>query len=203
MPTRYRLVELVIAVCVVIISVASLFVAVYQGRVMDRTLAASVMPIVDYASGNYSETYQDHRIELDIRNNGLGPAQIRYLTMSYQGEPVVAPNRFFARCCAPAGMSPQEGLDHISQLFLDDRITLITDFVGGRVIAPQQRVVFASMLRPADPEGLAVWQALNNARNHLEFELCYCSVLEDCWVAHYPQQTREPVRQCAPRENGL
>lgn len=41
-----RVLELVIAVSVVIISLASLFVALYQGRVMEQTMQASVMPLI-------------------------------------------------------------------------------------------------------------------------------------------------------------
>tara|TARA_R110002072_G_scaffold96145_6_gene211555 strand:- start:4515 stop:5126 length:612 start_codon:yes stop_codon:yes gene_type:complete len=203
MIARYRLVELVVAVSVVIISVASLFVAVYQSRVMDRTLAASVMPIMDYSSGNFSETYHDSRIELEVRNSGLGPAQVHYLLMSYRGEPVVAPNLFMAQCCAPDGLDAEARVRHVGQLFLDDRINLLTDIVGGRVFAPQQRVVFASMPQPDNPEGLALWQALNRARNELEFEICYCSVLDQCWIARFPQQTRESVNQCEARTGGI
>jgi hypothetical protein len=47
-----RTIELVIAVSVVVISVASLFVAVYQGMVMERTLKASVWPLVQIEHGN-------------------------------------------------------------------------------------------------------------------------------------------------------
>ncbi|WP_417476470.1 hypothetical protein [Maricaulis sp.] len=203
MIARYRIVEIVIAVSVVIISIASLFVAVYQSRVMDRTLAASVMPIMDYTTGNYSAVHQDSRIELEVRNSGLGPAQVHYLVMYYEGERVVAPNRFMALCCAPEDLGPEARLDHISQLFLADRINLTTDIVGGRVFAPQQRVVFASMLRPETPEGLAVWEALNRAREHLELEMCYCSVLEDCWIARFPQQSRVATDQCELHTDGI
>ena len=48
----YRLVEVIVAVSVVIISIASLFVAVYQGIVMDRTLKASVLPIIQAGTSN-------------------------------------------------------------------------------------------------------------------------------------------------------
>ncbi|SDL59714.1 hypothetical protein [Maricaulis salignorans] len=203
MIARYRLVEIVIAVSVVIISVASLFVAVYQSRVMDQTLAASVMPIMDYTTGNFSAVHQDNRIELDVRNNGLGPAQVHYLAMSYQGEPVIAPDRFIAQCCAPEGLTPDERELHIRDLFRTGRLNLLTDVVGGRVFAPQQRVVFATMTQPEDPESLAVWEAFNRARHGLELEICYCSVLEDCWTARFPQQHRAPVDQCEPRHGGI
>ena len=203
MIARYRLVELVIAVSVVVISVASLFVAVYQGQVMDRTLAASVMPIMDYTTGNFSDEHQDSRIELEVRNNGLGPAQVHYLTLSYQGEPITAPERFIPQCCAPEDMSPEEQEHHIRELFRSGRLSLLTDIVGGRVFAPQQRVVFATMTRPEDPDSLAVWEAFNQARHQLELEICYCSVLEDCWTARFPQQDRTPVARCEPRPGGI
>ena len=203
MAARYRVVELIVAVCVVVISVASLFVAVYQGRVMDRTLAASVMPIMDYSSGNFSEMHQDSRIELDVRNNGLGPAQVHYLAMSYQGEPSISLARLMADCCAPEGMSQDERQTYVGQILSGGHTNLITEIVGGRVFAPQQRIVFFAMPRPANPEALAVWEAFDNARYDLELEMCYCSVLEDCWIARFPQQSRIAVDQCEPPTGSL
>ena len=35
----------------------------------------------------------------------------------------------------------------------------------------------------ADPAQQAIWDGLNNARVALEFDACYCSVLDECRVA--------------------
>ena len=51
MKFHYRTIEMVVAGCVVVISLASLFVAVFQGVVMQRTMEASVMPLIQIGHG--------------------------------------------------------------------------------------------------------------------------------------------------------
>ena len=68
----YRLVEVIVAVSVVIISIASLFVAVYQGIVMDRTLKASVLPIIQAGTSNLDPETGEWKLALRVENTGLG-----------------------------------------------------------------------------------------------------------------------------------
>ncbi|WP_417487093.1 hypothetical protein [Maricaulis sp.] len=196
MKMRYRIVELIVAGSVVVISVASLFVAVHQSIVMERTLAASVWPVMEFQHGNYDGNEGRRSITLDFTNNGLGPAQVRYMRLLDDGQPIDSPQRFFAECCAPEGLDADERLDHVGRLFLEGRLFLVTDVIGGRVFAPQQTVTFARLDYPEDPEVRLVWEALDSIRFQLEVELCYCSVFDDCWLANFPQQTRVPVDQC-------
>ena len=70
---RYGLVELSVALSAAVISLVSLFIAQRQTRLMNRQLAASVWPVVGYASSNRSET-GERRITLNARNDGVGPA---------------------------------------------------------------------------------------------------------------------------------
>ena len=49
--SRIRVIEIIVAIAVTMISVASLFVAVFQGVIMQRQLEASVLPIPTVAHG--------------------------------------------------------------------------------------------------------------------------------------------------------
>ena len=51
-PQRRSLVELSVGLAALVVSVASLFVARHQAQVMDRQLAASVWPLLEYASSD-------------------------------------------------------------------------------------------------------------------------------------------------------
>ncbi|MFT6462370.1 MAG: hypothetical protein ACJA0Y_001875 [Maricaulis maris] len=192
----YRIVELVVAASVVVISVASLFVAVHQSVVMERTLAASVWPVMEFQHGNYDTTRDMRSLIFEFTNSGLGPAQVRYMRLINEGEAVQSPLHYFAECCAPASLTNEERNAHVERLFMEDSLFLVTEVIGGRVFAPQQTVVFARLDYPENPEAQAVWEALNTARRTLEIELCYCSVFDDCWLANFPRQTREPIDQC-------
>ena len=81
MKLQHRMIELVVAVSVVVISLASLFVAVYQGIVMDRTMKASVMPVIQVESGNIDDDRETWVMTINVKNTGLGPAEVRYFNM--------------------------------------------------------------------------------------------------------------------------
>ena len=47
------------------------------------------------------------------------------------------------------------------------------------------------------PENAAIWDRLGEARLHLSFRACYCSVLGDCWTSDLdPTSDPAPVSRC-------
>ena len=203
MKMRYRTVEIAVAASVVVISLASLFVAVYQGIVMDRTMKASVMPVIQLGHGNMDAERRDWVMLFTVHNTGLGPAEIRYLGISWNGEPVAGTSQFLARCCAPDSVPEEDRLAYMHQAFRDGELALVFDDVQNRFLAPQERVEFIAFDRPdsqTQPRGRAIWEALNETRHALNFEVCYCSVFEDCWRARFPDQSRIPVERCDASE---
>lgn len=195
----YRTVELIIAISVVVISVASLFVAVFQGIVMDRTLKASVMPVIQSGTGNFNIETQEWVIRLNVGNTGLGPARIAYLRLMQGDQPIDNVGRWMASCCTPQDLSPEQRLAYIQSVFAERELILINDAMDGRYLAPQE-VAYAYQISRPDPEtqprGYAVWDALNSARHAVDIEICYCSIFDECWRSRFPSQDRERVRQC-------
>ena len=60
-------------------------------------------------------------------------------------------------------------------------------------------MTFISFPRPdpnASQEADDIWMRLDEVRHEIEMDVCYCSVFEDCWMASFPEQTREPARHC-------
>lgn len=202
-PSRIRLIEITVAVSVVVISVASLFVAVFQGIVMQRTLEASVVPVVQYGTGNYDLERSEWRLILSLTNTGLGPAEIRDFRMSWNGGEITDTSAFLTLCCVPEGVPDDQRAAFVRQAFVDGEIGFLFDAVEGRFLAPQEEVEFVSGLRPdarTQPNGRAIWDALDEARPDITVEICYCSVFGDCWQARFPEQSRERVRQCPVRD---
>src|SRR5579864_7614293 len=90
---RFRF-DLFIALCALLISSVAAAASVYQTRVIgeqtsiiSRQLSASTWPYLSFVS-SYSRKY----VELDLRNDGLGPAIIRAVTITTDGKPV-APDK--------------------------------------------------------------------------------------------------------------
>jgi hypothetical protein len=201
--TLTRTIELTVAVSVVVISVASLYVAVEQSRVMQRTLEANVLPVVQYDTGNYNLPMEEWRLTVSFRNTGIGPADIRFMEMTWDGEPIRDTSQFIARCCVPDTIPDADRLDYVHNAFRTGQMAFLFDSIEGRFLAPQEEVDYIIFRRPdavSQPIGYGVWQALDNARHDMSVDVCYCSVFDDCWMAKFPSQTRESVDMCPVRE---
>lgn len=194
-----RTIEIIIAASVVVISVASLFVAVFQGIVMDRTLKASVMPVIQAGTGNFDLEDEEWVLNLNVRNTGLGPARIAYLRIMQGDQPISSMGSWLAECCAPPDLTPAERQAYIRGVFERRELVFITDSMDGRYLSPQETTYAYRASRPdpeTQPDGFDVWVALNSARFDVQIEICYCSVFDECWRARFPSQSREDVRQC-------
>lgn len=201
MKFHYRTIEMVVAGCVVVISLASLFVAVFQGVVMQRTMEASVMPLIQIGHGNFNAEADEWQIQIEVSNTGLGPAQVHYLAMRWNDQLITDTSQFMAQCCVPDSVPEADRLSYMHGLFRNGEMALIFDDVQMRFLAPQQTVEFITFDQPdaeTQARGLAVWRAVDAVRHDISFETCYCSVFDQCWVSTFPVQSREPVRQCVP-----
>ncbi|WP_421789422.1 hypothetical protein [Hyphobacterium sp.] len=201
--TTTRIIELVVAVSVVVISVVSLFVAVEQSRVQRQTLEASVLPVIQYGSGNYVYERDEWVMTLNFTNTGIGPAELRHLKMSWNGEEIRDTSVFLSQCCVPESVPPEERLSFIHNAFRERQMAFLFDSVEGRFFAPQESVDYITFRQPdatSQPVGHQIWLSLDRVRHQLEIDACYCSVFEDCWMARFPAQTRERVDMCPVRD---
>ena len=197
--SRIRIVEIIVAVSVVVISVCTLFVALYQGHVMQRTLQAQVLPVLQYGDTNYDEDRREWVMQFLLTNTGLGPAEVRWFQHRWQGINLDEPADLMVACCLPENVSSENGPRYVQSVFATGHMRIFFDSFGGRFFAPQEKVTFIRFPRP-DPslsqEAYDIWIALDDVRHQIEMDVCYCSVFEDCWMASFPAQTREPVNEC-------
>jgi hypothetical protein len=157
----------------VIVSCASLYVAWRQSQVMERQLAASVWPSIEYNTGNSEDGRKV--ITLALHNGGIGPARIRSFHLTYQGVAMQA-NDFMAACCG----GPVENT--------------MTAPVIGRVLSANDSLPFLALEHTADND--AVWNKLNQARFHVGGTVCYCSAVEECWSLDMTTHDPRRVAQC-------
>ena len=191
---RWRVIELVIAGAIVVISLASLFTAVYQSIIMRRTLEASVWPRVEWENSNYDEEHRANAIIFGLANRGVGPARIARVEILFKGERMSNENALLLACCVGDGTQEERS---VTLTRLTGRT--FTSTLDGVALTPGQERILFQFDRPVeDSLALAVWDRLNKVRDELDLTVCYCSVFDDCWITRaraYTQAT-EPVRSC-------
>jgi hypothetical protein len=177
--------DLVVAATAIIISCVSLFIATQQSRTMEKTLAASTWPLLQFASGNTDDSGRPS-IDLEIDNQGVGPAIIKRSKIVYGGKEYDNPYVMLRDCCGyvvtkddPTKMSAGAAL---------------TQPVEGRVIKSGDKITFLHM--DLVPENATIWRKLDRARFRMSFDSCYCSVLGDCWQSDLKSLDQTKVDQC-------
>lgn len=179
-PRRRGLIEALAAGTAVFVSLASLYIAWRQGKLMERQLAASVWPSLEYTTFNRDDEGKSI-ITMGLHNGGIGPARIRSFEVAYDGKTVRNTLELLAACCS-AG-APREAL--------------VTEPIVGRLVPASQDVTFLTLANT--PNVAALWKQLNSARVHVEGRACYCSALDECWSLELTMHAEpSPVASCAP-----
>ena len=193
--SRIRLIEIIVAVAVTIISVASLFVAVYQGVVMQRQLEASVLPIPTVSHANYDSSEQRYRVTYTLSNRGLGPVDVRWVHFIRDETVYPAPQLFYISLVEGHDADPEGRVAAWQRLFDDNQV--LTSPVAPVLLAPDDQTTFIAFARPPeDSPDRAYWERLNAARWETEVLVCYCSVFNQCWIGRFPQNQRDRVNSC-------
>ncbi|HYL27243.1 MAG TPA: hypothetical protein VEW74_05365 [Candidatus Nitrosotalea sp.] len=170
--------ELIVAASAILISVASLWVAVRAGQTQERLLAANVWPYLQFQTSDFPTPVSE--IAFWLQNAGVGPARLRWATLYYKDRPYASAQAAFLACCA-AKLTKRNG---------------ITQYLQSRVMTPSQMVKFISVTKAGtDP---AAWNRLDVERLNFHLRACYCSVLDDCWIFDDRRSQPQPVNDCPP-----
>ena len=181
-PSKLRLrFETVGSITAMVVGVAALFVSWDQGRVMREEIKASVWPALqvdgffDTASGRIA-------VGLNIENAGVGPALIERVSVKHYGELLVDLDAIGAHLGA-----------------YDDRSY---ETATGRILAA------GAQTRPftfwfEDPSSLILPEGEGGTQisagpldQNWSVEVCYCSSLDECWIAGSELIAPHPVNRC-------
>lgn len=121
-------------------------------------------------------------IGLAVQNAGVGPALVERVTIRHDGEPVPDLDTLHSL------MSPDVG--HISFQTLQGRI-----LAAGATVMPFELRVPGS----ADAD---VTETLARLQEDWTAEVCYCSTLEQCWVADVSSAPPREVARCDDQPSG-
>ncbi len=172
----------------IFISGISLGVAIYQGRIMERLAAANAMPYVTVESSNYlPDRANKAAINVSLRNVGVGPASVKSLQVYRNGQAVRSADDLFTACCGQA--TAQNASTIIRNQDLDRFIP-----------AGERSLLFEFAQTAANRE---VWSKFDRVRTELSYDVCYCSVFDDCYrlrTGRGVRMLRTRLRQCPMTE---
>jgi hypothetical protein len=113
--TGFHWLDISLALSAFFVSLVSLWLAIHNGRTMEKLVAANSYPNVDFAYGNTFD-FQDGQglraaVYLSLENTGIGPARLRAVELSFAGRPAANLRALLAICCTqePAASLPKTG----------------------------------------------------------------------------------------------
>lgn len=175
---RFRL-DFVIAFFALLISTVAAIAAIYQTRVIAQQFSATVWPYVSMDVTNSPVSF-----ELDLRNDGLGPAIVRSVSITWDGKPqpsIEALYRSFVKH-DPKVIAPILAAKRAGQTV---RITTSTPTSGLVIPANSAQVILRL-------EGSTVVQVFRPRVARVGLSLCYCSLTGSCWTQSFQNRESEP-----------
>lgn len=146
---------LIVGLSAIFISIATLFVYIYQARIMVKQQHASVWPRIEWVRSNVNGTF------VEVVNKGIGPAIIKNSTFKLDGKEYSTVDKMLNELLG----QPQN-------------FDAITSFISGRVMSPGESFKPFVVLDSVNAHKLD--SVLSNRQ--FELEICYCSIYDDCWT---------------------
>ena len=156
----------------VLLSIAAFGVSILEANTVRSAAKAEAWPFVDVRSGYNSEGFSYQLI-----NKGVGPARIRFAEARYKGEVI-------------------EDLDQLiidilgeEDAFSYDRYKATgPDF---QVMSPRESILLFGVDWDDSSRRLS-----DDFSQHLNFEVCYCSIYNECWSTDLNRDEPTPVSRC-------
>jgi hypothetical protein len=159
------------------VSALALALGAYQTRLMQTQARASVWPFV-VLGYNFNDGGPQGGFELHVENNGVGPAILRSVLVRFDGKPVRHWKEVFAQI-VPGGGTTMKGL--------------LTGLHAVVIPPSTNRDTAVAAFRISDPDKAKLVLA---AVDRLSVDICYCSIYDDCWVAHWLNAKLDSVAAC-------
>ena len=180
-PAHRNWIEISAAFCALVVSAASLFIALRQNTLMEKQLSASVWPSLQLSSANYDDK-GNPEISFTIRNVGVGPARIRSFVVAYGDQAIGSGSQLVQACCGEGKKLPPAVVN--------------TQDVSHLVLTANEKEVFLRLDSKDAPENPLYWKRLNPERAKVSVRACFCSELNECWMFDSGKIDQEPVAAC-------
>ncbi|TPH18613.1 hypothetical protein [Litorilituus lipolyticus] len=169
--------NLTLALCAILISAASFYATYLQANAAEKQVKAMTLPLLQYGTGNVEEDTNEPVINFRLVNGGVGPAIVKTVTYKYHGKSSTDFFDYLKDCCSNElkqyNNNPPASLDLAKGGY-------VTSSTYNVVIPAQDKIEFYKLYRGELSEGL--WSKLNIERRHLKVQVCYCSLLDECYL---------------------
>ncbi len=189
---RISVLQTVLAVVGIFTGAVALYAALIESDAVRRQLDASVWPRLEFGTDNWSKEAVARSGEWDaeesplfrftILNSGIGPARIRSVRVTIDGEPQEA---------WETGLRKLTGrdLDGFGSSTISGRVLQ----AGGVINAVSFWGDDASLVRDSLPRS-------DGDGNRIRIEVCYCAVYDSCWLTDGEDEAiggePAPVKKC-------
>jgi hypothetical protein len=173
---RSLAVDVMLGAAAVLISAISVLVAISANNTQERLLAASTWPNLDFGTSNLNDASEDE-ISFELTNSGVGPARVRWYQLSYKGQVFESFDAMFASCCKRPAEIPAKAVNTVTSAMAP-------------VLKVGDTLKLLRLKKTGNPEWL--WQQVNVERKYVSLKVCYCSVLDTCWMFDSASSVLDP-----------
>ncbi len=120
-------------------------------------------------------------ISFGIENVGVGPARVHAISLTCDGKPMRNVGELIAACCSDLQKSKGGPIWRISSLH-------------DQKLSPNRIKTF--LLITSAPSNAPYWERLDAERQKMRTKVCYCSILDECWMLDSRKGDNAPVAAC-------
>lgn len=166
--------EFVLPVFAIIISISALGVSVLEVSALRGQQKASVWPYVEV-----SRIYSNEGFEVTLTNKGVGPALLKDVKLSHQGQPITFTEQLDELILQSVGREQAFSFE-----------TYMSKQVSNDVLTPAESIILFGV-----PWTEATRRFVDIAGENIEVDGCYCSIYDECWKMTI-EATPRSIVQC-------
>lgn len=181
--TGHRWLDISLSLCAFAVSLISLWIAVHHGKTMERLVASNSYPNIDVENGN---SFLDGKesVFLKLNNTGVGPARLRTVAITFDGEPVRSLQDMLKRCC---GVSEGDLVRYFKS----------GDVRGAMIPAGGSIELFRWVSTDANN---AQYVPFRSSQEKIGIDICYCSVFDECYRTNGERMEPRRVESCPAQQ---
>ena len=139
------------------------------------------LPLLQFEHGNHDPDFNRRAVTFSLKNAGVGPAIIRSVELTYRDKTYDSVDGFFNACCTTEYADYQ---DYAAELIAQGGSSLeggtMTQPLAGVILPGQSDYEFLKMY--FHNRNSTFWEKLNQERWDLNLNVCYCSLVDDCFL---------------------
>lgn len=171
--------NLIVALCAILISAASFYATYLQADSAEKQVKAMTLPLIQFSHGNYDEIQEKNTLKMNLKNAGIGPAIIKNIRFKYLDKEYSSLSSYLEACCGYLDYQ-KKFIKEIKDKKAIDQGGYASSPLVNTILAGQSKQTFFALYYHKNSQDF--WQKLDRERNKLVVEVCYCSMLDDCYI---------------------